>query len=491
MTPPEGAMTPQNLVIVMSDQHTRTAMGCYGHPTVTTPNLDRLAARGTRFTRCITPSPVCVPARAAFATGQNTHRIGYWDNADPYDGRVPTWHHALRGAGHEVVSVGKLHFRSGEDDHGFTDSIVPMHVVEGKGDLMGLIREDLPVRGAAYKMSAMAGPGESPYTRYDRLIADRAVEWLATRGAQQHAKPWVLFVSFVCPHYPLTAPEEHYRRYYDDPDLRMPLLYGAHERPDHPFVEDYRTSFNFDDYFETPDDIRRAIAGYYGLVSFMDEQAGRVLDAVEAAGLNGSTRVVYTSDHGDALGKRGLWGKSTLYEEIVGVPMIVAGEGIPEGAVVDTLTTLLDVHPFALASTGETVADDDERPGVSLDKLANGATPDRTVLSEYHGMGSTTAAFAIWRGRYKYVHYVKYPAQLFDLEADPHETTDLAGDPAHAEALAACRDALLTILNPQEVDARAKQRQAEQLAKHGGREAVIARGDLGFSPPPGVNVEFN
>lgn len=486
-------MEPKNLLIIMSDQHSRTSMGCYGHPLVQTPNLDSLARRGTRFTACWTPSPVCIPARASFATGKYIHQIGFWDNADPYDGSIPSWHHHLRETGHHVASVGKLHFRSDDDDCGFSETIVPMQVIEGKGDLMGLIRDDLPVRGAAYKMARMAGPGESPYTQYDRQIAASAQIWLRQEAPKYRDKPWVLFVSFVSPHYPLTAPPDHFYRYFDDPGLPMPSFYDPSERPDHPFVRDYATAFNFDDYFKTPDDVRRAVAGYYGLCSFMDEQAGKVLDALSAVGLSNDTRIVYTSDHGDALGKRGLWGKSTLYEETCGVPLIVAGAGIPEGRVIDTPANLVDIYPFIIDCVGESgrrmVTPD--HPGVSVARLANGEQPERTVLSEYHGMGSTTGAFAIRHGQYKYIHYAKYLPQLFDLAADPDEAHDLSADPKFSDVLAACEAKLRAMLSPEAVDARAKKRQAEQLERYGGREAVIARGDLGFSPPPGVRAEFH
>lgn len=486
-------MRAQNLLIVMSDQHNRAMMGCYGHPLVRTPNLDRLAARGTRFTSCWTPSPVCIPARAAFATGKYIHQIGYWDNADPYDGSILSWHHRLRDAGHRIVSVGKLHFRSDDDDCGFSETIVPMHVVDGKGDLLGLIRDDLPVRGAAHKMAGLAGPGESPYTLYDRDIAARAQIWLHEEAKKYADKPWVLFVSFVAPHYPLTAPPEHFYRYYDDASLPRPKFYDRGQRPDHPFVQDYARAFNFDDYFKTEADVRRATAGYFGLCSFMDEQAGKVLDAIEACGLSQSTRVIYTSDHGDAVGQRGLWGKSTLYEEVCGVPLIVAGDAIPRGRVIDTPTTLLDIYPFIIDGVGESGARfiDPDHPGVALNRLADGETPRRTVLSEYHGMGSTTGAFAIRNGRYKYIHYVKYSPQLFDLTDDPDETKDLAADPRHQAALKDSESKLRALLSPEAVDARAKKRQAEQLERYGGREAVIARGDLGFSPPPGIRAEFH
>jgi hypothetical protein len=131
-----------------------------------------------------------------------------------------------------------------------------------------------------------------------------------------------------------------------------------------------------------------------------------------------------------------------------------------------------------------------DHPGVSVARLANGERPNRTVLTEYHGMGSTTGAFAIRNGRYKYVHYVKYPPQLFDLQSDPQEINDLAANPAYAGARSDCMAKLRAMLSPEDVDARAKRRQAEQLMRYGGRDAVIARGDLGFSPPPGLRPEF-
>lgn len=485
-------MKPQNLLIIMSDEHSRATAGCYGHPLITTPNIDALAARGARFDQAYTPCPVCVPARAAFATGKQIHQIGFWDNADPYDGSVPSWHHRLREAGHEVVSIGKLHFRSAEDDNGFSREILPMHVIEGKGDLMGLVREDLPRRGMSWKMARLAGPGESPYTLYDRQIAAEAHKWLHDEAPQHTEKPWVLFVSFVTPHFPLTAPPEHYYRYFDDPRLPLPKLYSPQDRPGHPFLRDYAASFNYDDHFESEADVRRAVAGYFGLCSFLDEQIGKVLGALESTGFAANTRVVYTSDHGDNLGARGLWGKSTMYEESAGVPLVVAGEGIAPGVVVDAPATLLDLYPFIIECVGETDAGmvEPDHPGFSVARLARGERPDRTILSEYHGMGSVTGAFMIRVGRFKYVHYVAYPPQLFDLEADPHELNDLAADPSFADVVAHCEAKLRELVDPEEVDRRAKARQAEQLAAHGGREAVIARGDLGFSPPPGYQPDL-
>ena len=477
----------------MSDEHSVKTLGCYGSPIAHTPHLDALAARGTRFASAYCCNPVCIPARATFATGMYTHRIGYWDNADPYEGSVPSWHHRLRERGHRVEAIGKLHFRSTTDDNGFCAEHIPMHVVEGKGDLLGLVRDALPERKGAWKMSGMAGPGESMYTRYDRDIAARAQIWLHEEAPKYAERPWVLFVSFVAPHFPLTAPSEHFYRYYEDDALPWPKLYAPRERPTHPYVTDYAGSFRYDRYFENEDLVRRAVAGYYGLCTFLDEQIGKVLAALDATGLADSTTVLYTSDHGDNLGSRGLWGKSTMYEEAAAVPLVIAGDDIPEGRVIDTHTSHVDVYPFIFECAGAL----DERsvgaghPGISLAELARGATPERTILAEYHGMGSTTAAFMVRVEQYKFVHYVGYPDQLFDLASDPEELHDIAADPAHAGVVAESEGRLRAMLDPVAVDARAKARQAELLAANGGRETVIARGDLGFSVPPGVAPMFD
>ncbi len=483
-------MKPTNLLIIMSDEHNPKIMGCSGHPLVKTPNIDALAARGTMFTSSYTTCPVCVPARAAFAVGKYVHQIGYWDNADAYEGAIPSWHHRLRESGHRVVSIGKLHFRGHTgDDNGFSEEIIPMNILEGKGDLMGLVRRDLPERGMSWKIAKLAGPGESPYTHYDREIAARAQIWLREEAPKYADKPWALFVSFVSPHFPLIAPPEFYYQYPLD-RVPEPKLYEESVRPEHPYLRDYASSFVYDRFF-TPEKVRKAVAAYYGLCSFVDDNIGKVLRTLDVLGLTETTRILYTSDHGDNLGARGLWGKSTMYEEVAGVPLIVAGPDIPRGKRVDTPASHVDTYPFILQAAGEDRADNyDSHPGISLFDLAGGAAPDRNVLSEYHGMGSTTGAFMLRHGGYKYVHYVAYDAQLFDLDRDPEELTDLAHDPQYAKVLEECRARLFRICDPAEVDARAKKRQAELLEAAGGREAVLARGDLGFSPPPGYPADL-
>jgi choline-sulfatase len=486
-------MEASNLLIIMSDQHNRRMLGCYGHNIVRTPNLDRLAAGGTLFTDAYTPCPVCVPARAAFATGKYVHQIGTWDNAIAYNGSIPTWHHQLRERGHHVVSIGKLHFRSKEDDNGFSDEQIGMHIIDGDGDLLGLIRdEDMPKRGGSYKMARMAGPGESMYTTYDREIAARAQIWLREEAQKHSRKPWVLFVSFVCPHFPLTAPPEHFYHYWGQP-LPLPKLYEQRHAPLHPYLEDYRKSFAYDEFFETPEMVRRAQAGYFGLCSFLDENIGKILVALADAGLTDSTRIVYTSDHGDNLGARGLWGKSTMYEESVAVPLIVAGPSIPLGMRVGAPVNLLDLYPFIMESVGEASPQTitTEHPGVSIARTISAPCSARAVFSEYHGMGSKTAAYMIRKGPYKLVYYGDYPPQLFHLASDPEELNDIVEHANAKSVVDELKGDLFRICDPHAVDRQAKADQQRRLTQVGGKTFVIERGDLGFSPPPGIRPDFS
>src|SRR3954467_14195298 len=177
-------MKPKNLLFILSDEHNREALGCYGHAMVKTPHLDALAARGTRFTAAYTNCPICVPARASLATGRYVHQIGYWDNAFPYEGRVKGWGHRLMAAGHRVEAIGKLHYRSAGDDDGFSRKLLPLNVVDGIGDVVGLgsgcgrgsMRDEIRVGGGLGEGVPKAGPGESTYLRYDEEIAEKASE---------------------------------------------------------------------------------------------------------------------------------------------------------------------------------------------------------------------------------------------------------------------------------------------------------------------------
>jgi choline-sulfatase len=477
-------MRQTNVLVIMSDEHSRRVLGCYGNPIVKTPHLDALARRGTLFTDAYCNSPICVPSRASFATGRYVHQIRFWDNAIPYDGSVPSWGHRLMAAGSRVTSIGKLHYRDTNDPNGFDEEIVPLHVVDGIGDLLGLIRDDMPERQAALKLAEEAGPGPSSYQRYDADIAARAVDWLRNRAKTYATRPWVLFVSFVLPHFPLKVERRYYDLYPLD-SIPPPAMYGSDERPRHPYLDAMRNCLIYDRAF-TPEHVRRALAAYYGMVTLLDENVGKVLTALAESGLGGDTRIVYTSDHGDNLGARGLWGKSTMYEESAGVPMIVAGPDVPAGRTVRVPVTLVDGFPTIVEAVGVPPHDDDrDLPGRSLWAIAHGADPKRTILSEYHAVGATAATYMIRAGRFKYIHYVGMRPMLFDLEADPGEQVDLGDRPAHRATVAACEAELRRLLDPEAIDRLARSDQRARIEEFGGREAILRRGSFGYSPVPG------
>ncbi len=481
-------MRPANLLLIMSDQHSPHVLGCYGNAVVKSPTLDSLAAQGTRFLHSCCNTPICVPSRASFATGRYAHQIGAWDNASPYVGtEAPSWGHRLTAQGHTVTTIGKLHYRRVGDPSGFPDQRLPMHVLEGKGDLYGLLRADMPVRPHSRRQVLEARAGESDYTRYDRSIAQAAARWLREE-AQEHSKPWCLFVSFVTPHFPLIAPREYFSLHPSD-SLPLPIQWSLDSWPRHPELEQQRRQQALDQPFDEAT-IRNAIAAYYGLVSFMDAQVAVVLEALDDAGLGDDTRIVYTSDHGEMLGEHGLWWKSSMYEASVSVPLILAGPDVPMGHAVNTNVSLLDCFPTIVEGVGaELTAEDADLSGSSLWQMANETDQPRTVLSEYHAIFSPSGIFMLRNQRYKYVHFVGYPPQLFDLERDPDECHDLADDPAHAAALAACEQELRAIADPEAVDRRAKQAQRQRLDAAGGPEAVKADGvKIPFTPAPSVAV---
>ena len=170
---------PYNFIFFQSDNHNRDLLGCYGDPLVKTPNLDRIAQNGVRFTNAYAASALCCPARASIATGRFPHQTRFWDNAIVYDGSVPSWMHRIRESGCEVVSIGKLHYRSSEDDNGFSKEILPMHIVNQKGGIAPLLRsigEEQYHHGQWELYQERSGIGTSYYQDFDIKITDEALK---------------------------------------------------------------------------------------------------------------------------------------------------------------------------------------------------------------------------------------------------------------------------------------------------------------------------
>ncbi len=470
-----------NVLVLMSDEHTRSVMGAYGNPLVHTPALDKLANDGVRFENAYTPSPICISARASFATGTQVFEHGCWSSAEPYYGQQQSWMQRLREQGHAVVAIGKQHYRSAADDCGFSEQILPMYLANnGDGWPQGLQRKPMADFPGAVEMAAILGPGDTTYTHYDRDITAAAIEWLQ-RQAPDHGKPWVLFVSFICPHFPLSAPQQFYDR-YRNVELPAPYDCDPAQRLRHPVIDEMRRFWNYADYFEREKEIE-GLRNYYGLCSFLDDNVRQVLEALGASGQADNTRIIYTSDHGDMIGNHGIWGKSYMYEDSVGIPMTLSGPGIhpATNATPVSLTDLAATIEHAVV--GEIRAVEGSWQSRSLLDFIERPQPERPILSEYHDGGSPCGFYMLRQGPWKYVCYAEgHPPLLFNIDQDPRELNNLAGDVDHDETLKTLHKQLLQILDPEEVNRQAFADQAKRIEALGGLELIRSMPSFNHTP---------
>lgn len=479
-----------NLLIIMSDEHQWRAMSCAGHAVAQTPHLDRLASRGTRFVNAYTPSPICVPARASFATGRYAHQIRLWDNAMPYTGQPRGWGHALQQQGRRVESIGKLHYRDERDQAGFDVEHIPMQVVDGVGMVWGSIRrEDERITPQSRMLGKYIGPGESRYTEYDRAITNHTCSWLEQAANATDEQPWCLYVGLVAPHFPLVVPQTYLDRYPFDM-LPADKLHPRDGYQQHPWIAKTDAVMPNEKAFRDEDERLMAIACYFGLVSWLDHNIGQIQATLQATGLAESTTIIYTSDHGDNIGARGLWGKSNLYQEAVAVPLIVCPPLNTNAAstptVCETPVSLIDISETILDHFDATL--EGERPGCSLYEIAAVPTDNqRLVFSEYHAVGAVSGAYMVRLGSVKYIHYHGFEPELFDLAIDPEETTNLAADPAYKALRERMHAALCSVCDPAAMNDLAFADQATMIERYGGREAALKLGAPAATPAPDVS----
>jgi choline-sulfatase len=486
---------PANLIIFVSDNHNSTVLGCAGHPAVDTPTLDRLAATGARFDNAYCASPICAPARAALATGRFPHQTGHWDNCLVFDGSTDSWMHRLRAAGHCVTSVGKLHFRRSGPHNGFSEELLPLHIINGVGALTGLLRaSDRPpsLAGQWEFYAEQSGPGTSDYQDYDRDITQAAITWLrdSARSAGADA-PWVLLVSYPSVHPPFSVPERLWQRYVDRP-MPLPAAFAPGQRCEHPAFQHLRQVWGWQDMTDE-DMLRRVAAGYCALTTHLDEQIGAVLDVAAEEGLLDSTRVLYTSDHGESLGHQGLFGKAHLLDSAAKVPLLMAGPGVPRGQVIHEPVSAVDLFPTILEAAGcDLQAADADLPGQSLwPAIAGEGHAAAPIFAEFHGNGTKAGTYMLRLGNHKLIrHAGGMPSQLFDLQADPHECHDLAAEAAHRDQLKALENQLAERLDIDAVDARAKADQRAYAETHGGFDAIRRQGNFAYTPPPGSKAVY-
>jgi choline-sulfatase len=414
---------PPNILLLMADQ----LASCWLEHAVT-PNLDRLAAEGLRFTNAYSNSPLCSPARQAMMSGQRNSRIGVYDNAAELASSVPTFAHHLRANGYQTSLIGKMHFVGADQLHGYEERLTTDIYPADFGWTPNWDDPDGRFDWWFHNMDSVTNAGiatASNQLDYDDEVGYQAVRKIRDLARTSDERPWMVTVSFTHPHDPYVARREFWDR-YDHDAIPMPTV-GEVADPD-PHSRRLRRVMAADDAAVTDEQIRNARHAYLANTTYVDAGIGAILDALHEHGMADDTVVLFTADHGDMLGERGLWYKMSFFEASAGIPMLLHAPGRIHPGVVTTPVSLLDVAPTLLDVAGidrpDTFDGDSLLEIASTDDDADGV--ERTVHGEYLGEGAIAPIFMIRRGNLKYVWSQPDPPQLYDLAADPHELDNIA-----------------------------------------------------------------
>lgn len=425
-----------SILFLFSDQHARHVAGCYGDPVVATPNLDRLAAGGVTFDNAYTPSPLCVPARMALLTGRFPSSQGCLANSDILASDIPTFPQALSAAGYETVCVGRLHSLGPDQLRGYDKRLVGD--AQGNwlgGNVLDLGRFDIANQPNRQSIE-ISGAGVNAFDELDEATTDAAVDYLRRWSAQAEGRrPFFMTVGYMFPHHPYVTRPDYFDRYRGRVD--RPAIPAPPAADEHAYLAWWRAHCGIAD--TPPEDEARARAAYYGMVEHLDAMIGRITAAIAEAGLERDILVIYSSDHGEQLGERGLWWKQTLYDQSAKVPLVMSRPGyLPQGERRSQIVNLVDLAATILAAAGADALPNCD--GASFLEVAR-ANDDRWIdqtFSEYYSDGLSPWAGAgvqahrmVRAGRWKLIYYHGYRSQLFDLEADPDEVRDLIDLPAY------------------------------------------------------------
>jgi len=430
-------MTRQpNILLLMADQMAAAYLPSYGHGVVKAPALQRLSDRGVQFSSMYSNSPLCAPARFTMMSGQINSRIGAYDNASEFASSIPTFAHHLRNAGYQTCLAGKMHFVGPDQLHGFEQRLTTDIYPADFGWTPNWDDADGRFDWWFHNMDSVVNAGVAETTNqldYDDEVGFRTVRKLRDLARSSDDRPWMLTASFTHPHDPY-AMRRKYWDLYDRDDIDMPRVDPLPIDRLDPHSRRLRNVSAMDRSEVTDAHIRNARHAYYAAISYVDEWVGTVLDTLETCAMADDTVVLFTADHGDMLGERGLWYKMNFFEGACRIPLIVAGPGIAP-AVATEKVSLLDVMPTLLDLAGT------EQPeladGTSIVPILGGdSEPDRTVYGEYLGEGAIAPILMIRRGDLKYVFCEADPPQLYDLAADPDELVNLCSVAEHADTVA-------------------------------------------------------
>ena len=484
---------PPNIVLVMADQLAPQFTGCYGHPVVKTPNIDALAGRGALFASAYCNSPLCAPSRFSFMSGQLPTRIAAYDNASEFPASVPTFAHYLRNMGYRTCLSGKMHFVGPDQLHGFDERITTDVYPSDFAWTPDWELADERIDKWYHNMDSVREAGTAASTfqiEYDEEVAFFARRKLFEYAAEGRA-PFCLVASFIHPHDPYVARPEWWDL-YDPGEIDMPRISIAEGDQDG-FSRRLLAGIEADKVAVADDEIRNARHAYYANTSYFDDKVGIIMRTLEEAGLLEETVVFVTADHGDMLGERGLWYKMNFFEHSARVPLVVAGPGVAGGrletpcSLVDILPTMLDI---AASGGGGKPGMGQPVDGRSLWPMATGGREDGgDAIGEYCAEMTADPVIMIRRGRHKYIHCDSDPPMLFDLEADPDELANLAGDPAHAGTASAFAGEIAAGWDMAAVKADVIAKQRQRRAVHEAMQNGI-RADWDYGPPRDAAEEY-
>ncbi len=431
-------MTSPNILIFMVDQLNGTLFPDGPADWLHAPNMKALAARSTRFQNCYTASPLCAPGRASFMSGQLPSATGVYDNAAEFASSIPTYAHHLRRAGYYTCLSGKMHFVGPDQLHGFEERLTTDIYPPDFGWTPDYRKPGERIDWWYHNMGSVTGAGVAEISNqmeFDDEVAFHATQKIYDLARGKDDRPWCLTVSFTHPHDPYVT-RKKYWDLYEDCDHLMPEVgdlgydnQDAHSKR----IFDANDWRNFD---ITDEDIRRSRRAYFGNISYLDDKIGEVMEALRGTRQDKDTIILFVSDHGDMLGERGLWFKMSFYEGSSRVPMMISAPNMAPGLVTDPVSNI-DVCPTLCDLAG--VSMEEVMPwtaGESLVSLGQGETRTTPVAMEYAAEASYAPMVSLRSGQYKLNLCTLDPDQLFDLDADPHERTNLANDPRHAEAYA-------------------------------------------------------
>ncbi len=418
-------MTQPNILILMVDQLTGTLFPDGPADFLHTPNLRYLAARAVRFANSYTASPLCAPARASFMSGQLPKRTRVYDNAAEFASDIPTYAHHLRRAGYQTCLSGKMHFVGPDQMHGFEERLTTDIYPADFGWTPDYRKPGERIDWWYHNLGSVTGAGVAETTNqleYDDDVVHQATQKLYDYSRGHDARPWCLTVSMSHPHDPFVARRKYWDLYNDCAYLAPETDAIPYDAMD-PHSKRLMDASDWRSLTVTPDHIRRARQGYFANISYVDDKIGEILAVLEAT--RQEAIIIFTSDHGEMLGERGLWFKMNFFEGSARVPLMIAAPSL-DPTRIDTPVSTIDICPTLCDLAGVSMAE--VMPwtdGTSLVPIAAGA--DRApVLMEYAAEGTIAPMVAVRHGTHKYIHCPADPVQLYDLESDPHELNNLA-----------------------------------------------------------------